>query len=38
LCQQLIAGGVDAMHFYTLNRSKATIDVLQAMGIQPKSG
>ena len=36
LCQQLIAGGVDAMHFYTLNRAKATIDVLQAMGIQPQ--
>jgi methylenetetrahydrofolate reductase (NADPH) len=34
LCEQLIAGGVDAMHFYTLNRAKATVDVLQAMGIQ----
>jgi methylenetetrahydrofolate reductase (NADPH) len=35
MCEQLIAGGVDAMHFYTLNRAKATIDVLDRMHIQP---
>jgi methylenetetrahydrofolate reductase (NADPH) len=35
LCEQLIAGGVDAMHFYTLNRAKATIEVLQRLDIEP---
>jgi methylenetetrahydrofolate reductase (NADPH) len=29
LCEQLVSGGADAFHFYTLNRAKATIDVLE---------
>jgi methylenetetrahydrofolate reductase (NADPH) len=35
LCDQLIGGGVDAMHFYSLNRAKATIEVLDRLGIDP---
>lgn len=31
LCQRLIAGGVDSLHFYTLNRAKATQAVLQRL-------
>lgn len=32
LCRQLIAGGVDKLHFYTLNRAKTTLAVLDAIG------
>ena len=32
LCRQLVAGGVDALHFYTLNRAKTTLAVLDAIG------
>ncbi len=31
LCQQLIDQGVPGIHFYTLNRAKATIDVVTAL-------
>jgi methylenetetrahydrofolate reductase (NADPH) len=37
LCDQLIGGGVDALHFYSLNRAKATIEVLDRLGIHPKT-
>ena len=36
LCDQLIGGGVEALHFYTLNRAKASLDVLERLGIKPK--
>lgn len=29
LCQELIDGGAPSLHFYTLNRSKATLDVVK---------
>jgi methylenetetrahydrofolate reductase (NADPH) len=32
LCQQLIAGGAPALHFYTLNRAKATTAILDRLG------
>ena len=32
LCRQLVAGGVDALHFYTLNRAKTTLAVIDAIG------
>jgi methylenetetrahydrofolate reductase (NADPH) len=32
LCEKLIAGGVPALHFYTLNQAKASIDILQNLG------
>lgn len=40
LCEKLRAGGVEDLHFYTLNRPHLTRDVCQALGIaaaQPKA-
>ncbi|MBK6728311.1 MAG: methylenetetrahydrofolate reductase [NAD(P)H] [Xanthomonadales bacterium] len=31
LCRQLIAGGAESLHFYTLNRAKTTLAVLDAI-------
>ncbi len=28
-CQELVEGGIDLIHFYTLNRSPATVEILQ---------
>ena len=36
LCSDLIDGGVDSLHFYTLNRPELTRDVCHALGVQPK--
>ena len=36
LCSDLIEGGVDKMHFYTLNRPELTRDVCHALGVTPK--
>ncbi|MEY8839145.1 methylenetetrahydrofolate reductase [NAD(P)H] [Cribrihabitans sp. XS_ASV171] len=36
LCSDLIDGGVDKLHFYTLNRPELTRDVCHALGIVPK--
>ncbi|MEN8936079.1 MAG: methylenetetrahydrofolate reductase, partial [Planktotalea arctica] len=36
LCTDLIEGGVDKMHFYTLNRPELTRDVCHALGVTPK--
>lgn len=38
LCESLIAGGVDQLHFYTLNRPELTRDVCAALGVRPKPG
>jgi methylenetetrahydrofolate reductase (NADPH) len=35
LCDRLIAGGVEHLHFYTLNRPELTRDVCHALGITP---
>jgi len=36
LCSDLMEGGVDALHFYTLNRPELTRDVCHALGVTPK--
>ena len=36
LCDKLIAGGVEDLHFYTLNRPDLTRDVVRALGIVPE--
>jgi len=36
LCSDLIEGGVDSLHFYTLNRPELTRDVCHALGVTPK--
>jgi len=35
LCRRLIAGGVEHMHFYTLNRPELTLAVADAIGYRP---
>ena len=36
LCSDLMSEGVDALHFYTLNRPELTRDVCHALGVVPK--
>lgn len=36
LCSRLIEGGVDDLHFYTLNRPELTREVVRALGIAPE--
>lgn len=36
LCSELIDGGVDKLHFYTLNRPELTRDVCHALGVTPR--
>lgn len=36
LCDRLIQGGVEDLHFYTLNRPKLTRDVCAALGVAPQ--
>jgi len=33
--EELVAGGVPGMHFYVLNRSPATVRVLEHVGLRP---
>jgi len=35
LCDDLLRGGVDHLHFYTLNRPELTRDVCHALGVTP---
>lgn len=35
MCDDLLAEGAPCLHFYTFNRSKATIEVLNALGLTP---
>ncbi|MFW2587717.1 methylenetetrahydrofolate reductase [NAD(P)H] [Sagittula sp. SSi028] len=37
LCDELIEGGVDKLHFYTLNRPELTRDVCFALGVTPET-
>ena len=33
LCEELLAGGAPGLHFYTLNRSRATLEVFAALNM-----
>jgi methylenetetrahydrofolate reductase (NADPH) len=33
LCQELLEGGAPGLHFYTLNRSKATLEIFKALNV-----
>jgi len=35
LCSDLIDGGVEDLHFYTLNRPALTRDICHALGVTP---
>lgn len=37
LCDDLVSGGVEHLHFYTLNRPELTRDVCHALGMTPKA-
>ena len=34
LCDKLISNGVPGLHFYSMNRSKATLDILRNLGLK----
>ncbi len=37
LCDRLLQGGVEHLHFYTLNRPELTRDICHALGITPRA-
>ncbi len=37
LCSELLEGGVDTLHFYTMNRPELTRDVCHALGVSPQA-
>lgn len=37
LCEDLIAGGVDRLHFYTLNRPELCLEVCAGLGVVPQA-
>ncbi len=38
LCEQLIAGGVPGLHFYTLNQAGTISNILDRLGVEKRTG
>jgi methylenetetrahydrofolate reductase (NADPH) len=36
-CEELLAAGVEGLHFYTLNKIRSTVEVVRNLGLEPQA-